>query len=88
MPRTARAVSNSGFYHITMRGSGRRILFEDDQDKEAFVRRLHNLVDDGIALYAWCLMDNHTHLIVGGEGSGLSAPMHKLYTSYALYFNG
>ena len=88
MPRQARAISQSGCYHIVMRGAGRRILFEDDEDREAFVRRLYNLVDDGVVLYAWCLMDNHVHLLIDDCGSSISTPLHKLTTSFALYFNG
>ena len=88
MPRQAREVSHSGCYHVTLRGAGRRSLFEDDEDREAFVRRLRNMVDDGILLYAWCLMDNHVHLLIGDCGGGISSPLHRLTTSFALCFNG
>lgn len=88
MPRQAREISRSGCYHVTLRGAGRRSLFEDDEDREAFVRRLRNMVDDGILLYAWCLMDNHVHLLIGDCGGGISSPLHRLTTSFALCFNG
>jgi len=36
MPRKARKKSESGIYHIILRGQNRQIIFEDDEDKEKF----------------------------------------------------
>ena len=88
MPRTRRVVSESGYYHVTMRGAGRRIIFEDDTDRREFLKRLREMRDDGLGLHAWCLMDNHVHLLVHSSGRPISKPLHRLCTSYALYFNG
>ncbi len=88
MPRTKRVVSESGFYHVTMRGAGRRNIFEDDTDRYEFLKRLRAMVDDGVKLHAWCLMDNHVHLLINTGKHCISEPLHKLCTSYALSFNG
>lgn len=89
MPRKAREDSKSDVYHVTARGAGRRVLFEDDADRRRFVEALGDLVrKDGVELLAWCLMDNHVHLLARAEGPTLSAGIHRLATSYALYFNG
>ena len=37
MPRAARKKSESGYYHVILRGIGRQILFEDDEDNERFL---------------------------------------------------
>lgn len=44
--------------------------------------------DPLVAIGAWCLMDNHYHLLVREitEG-GISRFMHRLATSYTMYFN-
>lgn len=89
MPRKAREDSKSGIHHVTARGAGRRRIFEDDSDRRRFVKGLEDLVfKDGVVLLAWCLMDNHVHLLAKAEVSNLSAGLHRLITAYALYFNG
>lgn len=89
MPRHPRETSQSGIYHITSRGSGRRILFEDDIDKHRYLTKLRDLSRKrDIKLLAWCLMDNHVHLIVECDKDSLSEMMRQLNTSYASWFNG
>ena len=36
----ARAVSESGIYHVVSRGSGRQLIFEDDVDRMSFITTL------------------------------------------------
>ena len=59
MSRKPRQKSLIGLYHITMRGNGKQLLFEDDEDR----RRLLSLVRTSITrfnitLIAWCLIRN------------------------------
>ena len=44
--------------------------------------------DPPVAIGAWCLMDNHYHLLIKEivEG-GISQFMHRLATGYTMYFN-
>lgn len=89
MPRTARQASNSNVYHVTARGAGRRRIFEDDEDRRFFTNKLYKLSEkDKVELFAWCLMDNHVHILVKADASDLSKGFHRLATSYACYFNG
>lgn len=89
MSRQPRRPSESEHYHITLRGAGRRIIFEDDDDRRKF---LHSIVRSfsrhDVSLYAWCLMDNHVHLLVSAKLSQLSLAMKSICTSYAMHFNG
>lgn len=88
MPRTARQVSRSGWYHVIARGNGRQLLFEDDADRERFCRLMvEHLEDAEVSLGAWCLMSNHVHLLVEDPQQRLSQAMHGLETAYALRFN-
>lgn len=88
MPRTARRVSSSGFYHVTARSVGRQALFEDDSDREAFLDMLdQQLAKHEMVLRAWCLMDNHVHLLLEDAGGHLSEAMHDLMARYAQRFN-
>ncbi len=88
MPRTARKQSASSIYHVMNRGEGRQIIFEDDADRAFFMRRLDDLLAEMHgALLAWCLLDNHFHLLVNMPLDSLERMMHRLQTGYAGYFN-
>lgn len=91
MPRHSRFLdaSEGNAYHVTARGSGRRVIFEDDSDRKSYLRSLRELVNetDG-SLFALCLMDNHVHLLFHMELRELSTLLQRLQTGYALRFNG
>ena len=40
MPRQARQKSNSGIYHVMLRGNNRATIFHDDEDCERFLEDL------------------------------------------------
>ena len=88
MSRIPRLQSESGFYHIFSRGNGRQIIFEDENDRQAFLRCLDSaLTDFDTELYAYCLMGNHYHLVVQSDYANLPSFAHKLNCSYAIQFN-
>lgn len=88
MPRARRALSESGFYHVTMRGNGRQIIFEDDEDRKSFLDFLRRGKEKyQVGIIAWCLMDNHVHLLVGDQKGTISKIMQSLASGYAGYFN-
>ena len=88
MPRVARAVSQSGFYHVMVRGNGHQVIFEKTQDYQ----KMYDLLGEAIPKYeleliAWCFMPNHIHLLVCDTKRQLSKAMQSICTSYARYFN-
>ncbi len=88
MPRVAREVSPTGYYHVMMRGSGRMLIFEDDADRLRFLDLLRDVrAEHSVVLVAWCLMANHVHLVLFDDAGELSAAMHSVATAYASYFN-
>ena len=88
MPRCARRVSESGYYHVMLRGNGRQVIFEDDADRRAFLEALGEAMSSrGIEIVAWCLMSNHVHLLLADPGGRLSDAIHAMTTSYAGHFN-
>ena len=75
MSRKPRQKSQIGLYHITMRGNGKQLLFEDDADR----RRLLSLVRSSLSrfnvkLIAWCLMGNHVHLVASDPDDNEVSP--------------
>lgn len=87
MARMPRVRSGSGYYHVVCRGVGRQILFEDDEDYERYLGALRRfLPENAIELVAYCLMDNHVHLLLHAD-SGLERAMKQISVSYSHYFN-
>lgn len=89
--KTQREESASETYHVIVRGAGRRLLFEDDEDRRFFLDKLFLYASrdkGGAALLAWCLMENHVHLILRTKLEDLEALMRSLNTSFARFFNG
>lgn len=85
----ADAIGRAEFYHITTRGNGRQILFERDDDRHAILRMLERQLNrTRVTVLAWCLMDNHIHLLLRDPHDELVSFMQGLLTSYARYFNG
>ncbi len=88
MARKLRVDFEGAIHHVTVRGIERRRLFRDDEDRNRFLLRLKEAVEEyGVRLYLFCMMENHVHLVLETPGANLSAFMRKLQTAYAVYFN-
>ena len=70
------------------RGVDRGAVFFADADRVEFGRRLADLHDRfGIETLAYCLMDNHYHLLLRLPEGGLSAAMQHLSSVYTRHTN-
>jgi REP element-mobilizing transposase RayT len=66
-------------YHITSRGDRREAIYEDDEDREAFLKTLAEVVERyNWQCHAYCLMTNHYHLVVETVDGNLSKGMRQL----------
>src|SRR4051812_41695229 len=51
-------------HHVVHRGNNRRRLFSFDIERWAMLRHIGDAATaTGCAIHAWCLLDNHLHLI-------------------------
>ncbi len=88
MPRKSRLISPTGIYHITLRSVNQHIIFEDSQDYEKFIYILSDCVEKyDIDLYAYCLMNNHIHLLIYSPPETLSSCFQSLGTRFARWYN-
>lgn len=89
MPRFTRQESTLGLYHVMQRGVGKQIVFEDKQDHKFYLERLNEYKEElKCELIAYCLLDNHAHLLIRTDSlSDVSGMMLRLGTSYANYYN-
>lgn len=88
MPRKPRTKSESGIYHIVMRGINRQTIFEDEKDGERFIDILLKYKDlCGYELFAYCLMSNHLHLLLKEGAEPLEQVMRRICGSYVYWYN-
>jgi len=88
MPRQARQLSESGYFHVIVRGIGRQAIFEERDDYLFYLSILRRFsVETGVAILAYCLMENHVHLLLRDDGQRVSLMMKKMGVSYSQYFN-
>ena len=65
MPRAPRRLTETGIYHIITRGNNKQDLFFEREDFEFYLRLIHSMKTDyDFHLYHYCLMTNHTHLLM------------------------
>lgn len=88
MARTGRVRCETDLYHVTIRGYGRQIIFEDAVDRNFFLDRLELLAaQERVDVIAYCLMDNHVHIVLFDPEGDLGVFMQRLCCVYARYFN-
>lgn len=88
MPRKARLDALGALHHIMVRGINKTDILSDAKDKKMFIERLGAAVIEGqCAIYAWAVMDNHSHILFRSGKQGISEVMRKVLTWYAQYYN-
>lgn len=83
MSRPLRIEFPNALYHVTARGDRREDIFEDDEDRKLFLATLGEVIDQfNWVCYAWCLMDNHYHVLIQTPDGNLSKGMRQLNGVY------
>lgn len=88
MPRNPRENVEDGIYHVYARGNDRQSIYVDDRDRRTYLLILSDVCDE----FAWrklayCLMNNHVHLLLETPKANLSEGMQRLQTRYSQRFN-
>jgi len=89
MPRIARIIVPGHVYHVTQRGNYRQEIFRNDEDHlkylswiDEYSRTYH------LAIWAYCLMDNHVHFIVQPQKeTSLAKVFSVAHMRYSQYLN-
>ena len=88
MPRQARRKSESGVYHIMLRGINKQVIFEDEEDVIKFLETLKKYKEiSGYKIYAYCLMSNHIHLLLKVEKEDIDLVIKRIASSYVYWYN-
>lgn len=87
MPRKYR-ITDTGFYHVINRGVERRVVFLEEEDYDSFIEILKFISNTyKITIHAYCLMNNHYHLLLETTQTNISQAIKYLNANYASYFN-
>lgn len=88
MARPLRIEYDGAIYHVTARGNRRAKIYRDDQDKDRFLSIFGRVKERvGWHCHAYCLMDNHYHLLLETPLGRLSEGMRLLNGIYTQDYN-
>lgn len=88
MPREPRKFSSTGIYHIILRSINQHIIFEEDADYQKMLFLLSDCKRTfDIDIYAYCLMDNHIHLLIYSSEDCLASFFQSLGTRFVRWYN-
>jgi REP element-mobilizing transposase RayT len=88
MARPLRIEYDGAIYHLTSRGNERKHIFRDDEDRLTFLDVLQKVNERfNWICHAYCLMNNHYHLIIETPDGNLSKGMRQLNGVYTQLFN-
>jgi len=88
MGRQLRIEYPGAYYHVTARGNERKEIFKSERDRERFLEYLESsVVRYGGIIHAYCLMNNHYHILLETPSGNLSQIMQHINGAYTNYFN-
>ena len=88
MPRQARKKSQTGIYHIMLRGINGQQIFADSEDYEKFLEILKDCkAISEFEIFAYCLMGNHIHLLLKEVKEPIDQIMKRIATRFVYWYN-
>ena len=88
MPRQARKKSESGIYHIMLRGVNGQQIFEEQEDCDKFLQVLKDCkAISGYKVFAYCLMGNHIHILLQEKNEPIEVLMKRIATRFVYWYN-
>jgi len=75
-------------YHVIQRGNNRENVFERPEEKYHLIEQFRKVVEvDDVELFAYVIMNNHYHLALRTSSEPLNKVMHRINTTYGMYYN-
>lgn len=88
MPRKPRENLEDGIYHVYARGNAQELIYRDAADRRIYLKGLGKVVTrKSWRCLAYCLMNNHVHLLLETPHADLSSGMQALHGRYGQIFN-
>jgi len=82
-------LEKDGYYHIYNKGINGCLIFENDENKNFFLKQFSKYLSETISIFAFCLMDNHFHLVIrlNEDEKIVTQGFSNFFNSYAKAFN-
>ena len=76
-------------YHIYNRGINGENIFSNDENKKYFLKLLNKYLVENVSIFAYCLMDNHFHLVIRVENDDaiVTQAFSNFFNAYAKAYN-
>lgn len=88
MSRKPRLFYSGALYHVIVRGNAKQAIFLGDSDRLQYQKYIdEGLSDNGHRLHAYCLMSNHSHLLLQAGETPISRMMQVVSQRYTQWFN-
>ena len=88
MPRPLRIEFENAQYHVMNRGAGKKLIYKTNLHKLLFLELLEDAHKTfGIEIHAYCLMDNHYHLLLKTPHANLARAMRHINGVYTQKYN-
>lgn len=89
MPRKSRRNYNTSFFHVIVQGINKEYIFQKEIYKKKYLNlMIKNYQEYNVKILAYCIMDNHTHLLIYSENNQkLSDFMKKINEDYGRFYN-
>jgi putative transposase len=88
MPRQTRIEFPGAFYHCSARGAGGHLIVMDDRDRAAHESLVAEVAQrTGWEIYAWALLDDHYHMVLGTPEANLVSGMKWFQNFWTKRFN-
>ena len=88
MSRSPRIGFPGAWYHVMNRGAGKNNIYTSEEDYHLFLAVLNDTISYfDIELHAYCLMNNHYHLLIHTPLANISKAMQYLGSAYTRKYN-
>ena len=89
MPRNSRRNLKSFYKHVMVQGIEKQFIFGEEKYINKYKEIiLSKLQDSSVTILAYCIMHNHSHLLIHSENPNeISKFMQKVNTTYSMYYN-
>lgn len=89
IPRIARKCLDTSFFHVMVQGINKEFIFKNERYMNRYLQLIRkNLNKEKLKIIAFCIMNNHAHLLIQVENKEeLSKYMQKVNSIYAKYYN-
>lgn len=88
MARKPRIHYEGALYHVISRGNNKEFIFSKDEDKNIYLQTILRYKEKyDFKLYAYCIMDNHAHMLIEVGEVPLSKIMQCIQQVFTMKYN-